>query len=282
MMEARMIVSDRLNIHVAGEGKPTLLFVHGFGCALDDWKAQIEALSPTFRCVALDLPGHGASAMPEVPTMAALVSAVNVAKKQSKVRDVILVGHSLGAKVVTEAYCESTADVVGLVLIEGRFYADDPDVSLKRAKDSIDSVGFGAFAQRLFAEMFVESSDPELKERILGRVRKLDNKFGRDLYLEAVARDPARGKDRLRQIAVPVVVLQSTYVNSEFKRMPLQPGMTTPFIELLANLVKESEARVITGCGHFCTIEAADAVNRAIHEFATRISKRDNSTDMRT
>ena len=38
-----------------GRQEPTLIFDHGFACALDDRDRQVEALSPRFRCVALDL-----------------------------------------------------------------------------------------------------------------------------------------------------------------------------------------------------------------------------------
>ena len=37
-----------------------LVLLHGFlGCA-GDWRATIDALGPSVRCIAFDLPGHGA------------------------------------------------------------------------------------------------------------------------------------------------------------------------------------------------------------------------------
>ena len=65
-----------VNFRVTGSQDPTLLFVHGFACALDDWDAQVTALSPRFRCAALDLPGHGASAKSATVSIAAMGSAV--------------------------------------------------------------------------------------------------------------------------------------------------------------------------------------------------------------
>ena len=53
---------NHINFVVRGTGDPTLTFVHGFACSLKDWEEQFRALSPRFRCVALDLPGHGDSA----------------------------------------------------------------------------------------------------------------------------------------------------------------------------------------------------------------------------
>lgn len=51
-----------LNFHIHGpSGTPALLFLHGFMGAADDWNAVIEKLEADFRCIAVDLPGHGAS-----------------------------------------------------------------------------------------------------------------------------------------------------------------------------------------------------------------------------
>ena len=109
-----------LYVTTIGAHEPTLLFVHGFGCTHEDWQFQMAPLSADFRCVALDLPGHGRSAMPAKATMTALAAAVNDAKAQVGARRVVLVGHSLGCKVIRDAYCASSDDVVGLVFVERR------------------------------------------------------------------------------------------------------------------------------------------------------------------
>lgn len=263
----------KLNVQVAGDAEPTFVFVHGFGCSLDDWEAQVDALSARFRCVALDLPGHGGSAITEDPTMAALGTAVNVAKQRSGARQVVLVGHSLGCKVIREAYWQSSSDVVGIVLIEGAFYEGDRSTLVQRAQDVIDRAGFLAYAEQHFDAMFVENSDPALRERTLARVRELNPEFGRKLYLEAVGWDPLRGKETLSKLEVPVLVIQSTHLDSQFRRVPLEQDATTPYMDAVASLCPQSEAKVITGCGHFPMMEAADTVNRYLREFALRVSK---------
>jgi pimeloyl-ACP methyl ester carboxylesterase len=250
--------------------KPSLLFVHGFCCAQGDWAAQIEALAPRFECLALDLPGHGASP-PSAPTMVALAQAVNEAKDRARARQVILVGHSLGCKVVREAYALSRERVAGLVMIEGALYEGDGDTLLGRAAQAIDAEGFAAYAERHFAAMFVEGSDPALRERIVARARSMDPAFGRSLYLEAVGWDPRRGRDSLCAIEVPLLVIQSTNVDSHFRRRPLQAGARTPFMQTVAELCPQAELQVIGGCGHFSMIEAAGEVNRLIGDFARRV-----------
>ena len=75
-------------MRIAGTGKPTLIFVHGFCCAGEDWVRQLDVLSANFRCIALDLPGHGHSAPPDEGTVEAMAQAVNRAKaEEDGIRD---------------------------------------------------------------------------------------------------------------------------------------------------------------------------------------------------
>src|SRR5512134_931048 len=46
---------------VQGHGAPALIFVHGWSCDRNYWKAQVPAFSPHYKVVTLDLAGHGAS-----------------------------------------------------------------------------------------------------------------------------------------------------------------------------------------------------------------------------
>jgi pimeloyl-ACP methyl ester carboxylesterase len=269
-----MAETTALNVRSAGQGQPCLVFVHGFGCSLEDWNAQVEALSPSLRCVSLDLPGHGASAMPGQATMAALGAAVNSAVARNGAGPVILVGHSLGCKVIREAFSQSGRDVIGLVFIEGALYEGERQALVERARAAIDSGGFAAYVQQHFAAMFIDRSDPALRERILARVRSFDPDFGARLYLEAVGWDPLRGRQTLQAIEVPVLVIQTTHVDSNFKRVPMEAATTTPFIRAVQDLCPRSEVRVIEGCGHFPMSEAAGEINRALREFALRVLPR--------
>src|SRR5215468_6073434 len=137
-----------INFRVTGTAEPTLIFVHGFACALDDWDPQVNALSPRFRCVALDLPGHGASAKPTTVSIAALGSAVAQVKEQIAGRSTILVGHSMGCRVIVEALLRSPTGVSGLVFVDGSILGGDPETGVQRAKDAISKAGIDPLTQR--------------------------------------------------------------------------------------------------------------------------------------
>ena len=77
-----------------------------------------------------------------------------------------------------------------------------------------------------------------------------------------IAWDSEVAERALTSAKVPVTVLQSTHLDESRKRVPLQPGETTPWLELIRQLVPHAQIEIVPGVGHFTMIEAADEVNR--------------------
>jgi pimeloyl-ACP methyl ester carboxylesterase len=269
---AAVAASDQasINFQSTGSKDPTLIFVHGFGCALSDWDGQVKALSPTYRCTALDLPGHGKSAMPDEPTIEALAKAVNIVKDRLSPSKAILIGHSMGCRVILEAFLQSRANIAGLVFVDGSILGGDPETGVAKARDAIAKVGMDAFSQRLFNDMFLPGADEQLKQRIVTRATSIDAKFREELFVNLVRWDLTKSRDGLKQLNVPALVLQATYINSELKRAPIQAGMATPWMDAVAQLAAKSEARIIPNSGHFAMIDAAQATSDEIGKFALR------------
>jgi pimeloyl-ACP methyl ester carboxylesterase len=261
-----------INLRIAGEAEPTLLFVHGYGCALDDWAAQLSALSPRFRTIALDLPGHGRSAMPATVSIGGLADAVIAVRQRHAGANAILVGHSMGCRVILEAFRRSPAEIAGLIFIDGSMVAEgDADAASQRTIDAVDRVGLESFLTQFFGDMFVDEGHADFRARALARALGLDKQFARAL-LGAMARyDAGESRAALSRVNIPALVLQSTYLDSAMKRAALPPGQTTPWMDAVAQLVPQSEARTISGVGHFTMIEAAAVSNDAIAEFALRV-----------
>jgi pimeloyl-ACP methyl ester carboxylesterase len=199
-------------------------------------------------------------------------TAVNEVKDRIAAPSTILVGHSMGCRVIIDAFQQSGATVSGLVFVDGSFLGYDLQSTMKSTKAAIDRAGMDAFTQRFFSDMFLESGDPDLRERVIARAQDLDAGFREDLFLDLVRWDATKLRDALRRINVPTLVLQSTSMGSDLKRVSLSVGMTTPWMDAVANLVQKSQARVIPNAGHMTMIEAAQAVNNAIREFAAQVA----------
>jgi pimeloyl-ACP methyl ester carboxylesterase len=97
-----------------GDGPPVVL-VHGITDSHRDWAPVVERLSPTHRCIALDLRGHGESG--DAADYSALSMATDIAAVVAAegLDAPVVVGHSLGA-VAVSAFAASvpTAAIVNV------------------------------------------------------------------------------------------------------------------------------------------------------------------------
>lgn len=95
---------------------PAIVFVHGTRLTRGQWAPQVRRLSRTYRCVTLDLPGHGVR-VAEPFTLAAAAAAVAEAIAGAvPAGRAVLVGLSLGGYVAIETAERHPERVQGLVL----------------------------------------------------------------------------------------------------------------------------------------------------------------------
>jgi pimeloyl-ACP methyl ester carboxylesterase len=176
----------------------------------------------------------------------------------------------MGCRVVLEAFLQSRANIAGLVFVDGSTLGGEPETGVAKARDAIAKAGIDAFSQRLFNDMFLPGADEQLKQRYVTRATKIDPKFREELFVNLVRWDLTKSRDGLKQLTVPALVLQATYLTSELKRAPIQAGMTTPWMDAVSQLVAKPEAQFIPNSGHFPMIDATQATNDEIGKFALR------------
>ena len=258
----------------AGAGSPPLVFVHGFACSHADWRPQIDHFSATQTVVACDLRGHGAT--PGDPAdcsietygtdVAALLAALDL-------RGVVLIGHSLGCRVVLQAALDASERVAGVVLIDGsRIGMGDPETAGRVMREQIRATGYGAFARRLFEEMFLPSSGVMLKTAIVERALELPAPIGTALFPRMITWDAANMERALATLGAPLLVLQSTNVNAQRVRVALSADESTPWLDLVRRLAPDAKIEVIPGVGHFPQLEVPEEVNRLVREFASSVT----------
>lgn len=98
-----------------GDG-PALVFLHGTRLTRAQWWPQLRRLSDTYRCVAIDLPGHGLLADRPFTLEAAAAAVAAAIDATVPRRRAVLVGLSLGAYVAIEVAERYPERVGGLVL----------------------------------------------------------------------------------------------------------------------------------------------------------------------
>lgn len=257
-----------------GSGDPPLVLVHGLACAHQDWRHQVSHFAPSYRVVSLDQRGHGQSAGYEsgfdIGTLAADLAALIAALQ---LPPVLLTGHSMGCRVVLECARIAPGSVAGLVLIDGsRLATGNADGARREARRAMEGSGYGAFFQHIFSQMFTAASDPRTRDAIITRAGRLPPAVGLELVPQMIAWDSDSVERALRSAKMPMTVLQSTHLDERRNRVPLQPGETTPWLELVRDLAPHAQIAIVPGVGHFSMIEAPEDVNRHMEAILEKLA----------
>ena len=111
----------RLHVSDGGHGSAVpVLFVHGNGANLTQWRAQLDHLRPTRRAVAFDLRGMGRSdpAANGDDSVRAMADDVEAVANALKLDRFIIVGHSYGGAVLAQYAAEHPERVAGVVFAD--------------------------------------------------------------------------------------------------------------------------------------------------------------------
>jgi magnesium chelatase accessory protein len=107
----------RWHVQIMGEGPP-LVLLHGTGAATHSWRDIAPLLARTHSVVALDLPGHGFTAMPRYGADFALPRVAQGVTEVLRVLDVApaaLIGHSAGAAIAVRMALDGIDPPLGIV-----------------------------------------------------------------------------------------------------------------------------------------------------------------------
>jgi len=247
----------------AGQGAPPILFVHGFACSHEDWTFQLDYFSKTHEVVACDLRGHGQTpGRPQECSIEHYGGDVAALVNNLELRNVVLVGHSMGCRVVLEAARLVAKRVSALVLIDGsRNATGDPDAAEKSARATLEKLGYTAFAETLFRQMFLKPSAEA--DAIVARALKSSAEFGPELWPRVTRWDAGSMDAAFAAIRVPVLAIQSTTRNAQLQRTALKPGDTSPWLDFLKKF-PNVKTEIVADTGHFTQLEAPQQVNRLI------------------
>lgn len=95
---------------------PAIVFIHGTRLSRSQWSAQMRLLSTRFRCIAIDLPGHGVLAGERFTRDAAADVVASAIAAEAADGRAVVVGLSLGGYVAIDTAERHPERVAGLVL----------------------------------------------------------------------------------------------------------------------------------------------------------------------
>src|SRR5260370_19825029 len=184
----------------------------------------------------------------------------------------VMIGHSMGCRVVLGVGQSLPERVIGLVFVDGSSVgSDDPDGAAAAVVARLRDDGITATLHRSFEEMFVPGSDEALRDAIVRRALAMPAHVVETLMPDVFRWDTMNLRSVLNTIGQPVLALQSTRVDAAAVRVPIAAEDGVPWLEVLREHVRQLRVEIIAGAGHFSMIERPADVNAAIQQFISSL-----------
>lgn len=90
-------MSKLCTLKCGNPGNPSLILLHGFLGCKEDWEEMIAVFQDSYHCIAIDLPGHGAS-----PYCENSVNLIRAEIQQMTQEKPILIGYSMGGRIAMQ------------------------------------------------------------------------------------------------------------------------------------------------------------------------------------
>ncbi len=249
----------KIAYQVEGKG-PAVMLVHGFCEDSNIWEEfRTDLLEENYRVIRIDLPGFGRSEpFPSVSIerMAEIVHAVLV---KLKIKEVVLIGHSMGGYVGLAFARLYPKMLKGLGLFHSHPYADSEEKKENRRKSIafIKRQGHALFVKQLLPSLFHEkfaNSNAFLIEKLTYRAAR-----GKSVGIIAAQQAMIDRKDEteaLSGLEVPVLFI----IGKEDQAVPPEN------IEQI-HLPQTASIHILERVGHMGMFEARKKTQRIVRQF---------------
>lgn len=243
-----------ISFNEQGKGKTALVFVHGWTNDKTIWDDQVSHFSEKYKVVTLDLAGHGMSGdNRENWSMSAFGEDVTAVIHKLKLKEVVLVGFSLGGPIIVETTNKIPDVVKGLIFVDTM---QDPD--LQYSPEMVDGMkGF-------FMNAITNPSKDGLKGVFFKR--NIDESFNKVLSMlegpsrigwEEAISENFRWQNEdciqaIKTIKVPIVAINSNN----------QPTN----VEAFNNYVPSFQVKIMEDVGHVVFWDSPDEFNNHVED----------------
>jgi pimeloyl-ACP methyl ester carboxylesterase len=268
--------STRLAYVDEGSGPETLVFVHGLGSNHKAWNKVIDRLRKHYRCIALDLPGYGASSKDDYPFgMGFFAGQVGALIEKLGLEEVTLLGHSMGGQVAITLALRQPAYLERMVLVapagletfsaENRTFFATYVTPASIRETTVPRI------EANFALNFYEMPD-DARFMVDDRLAMRADTQAYAYYSEMISRnvlgmldEPVA--DRLKEIEVPTLIV----FGRQDKLIPNQILHLDQTVETVAAFgereIENAELLLLDKAGHFVQWDRAAAFSEAVRAF---------------
>jgi len=247
--------AGKLSVEDGGGGGLPVVLLPGLAGDRSVWTAQLAHLRKTRRAVAIEPRGFGASekASDGDYAMDALAADVAAAVDALGLSRFVLVGHSMGAAVMS-AYAGAHRDrVAGLFFVDPTGdMTQTPEEEKARLHRELWAKTYPSFREPWYDEM-LGPSGAEVREKVLTALRRAPQEVVAKTVDGVFAYNPIPALEKYHG---PMFTL---YLSNNDDPFALQ------------HLVPEMPSRLVTGTGHWLMMDAPEAFNKALDEFLKQL-----------
>jgi len=268
-------VSESVEIAYIDEGEQNadvLLLIHGMGSGIPVWRKNIPELKKHFRCIALDLPGHGYSSKGDFPyNMDFYTGVVFSFIQKLNLPPLTMVGHSLGGLITVISALKKPALINKLILVSPAGvepYTPVEKQILINMTAAVVASG-NAFTKNRFNQLVGFCNDPEGAGDLAKRMAFFKDDaaaFGKMMLRSIESMLLESANHVLNQITQPCLVL----VGKEDKVSPYPYFHQESFPEILkyeVAKIPKGKLVVLSPCGHFAPYQRPRSFNKIVLEF---------------
>ena len=258
-----------------GDGDKTLLFVHGLSSNLDSWKKNIAGLKSDFRAIAIDLPGYGKSSRSKTDySLAEYAGILNDLVQKMDLKNVTLVGHSMGGQIAMHSVLKYPETYKRLILIAPAGIETFTEQEATLMKNSYTpAMVMAASDEQVLANYkmnfysFPEDAQGMVDDRIAMKSSKDFSDYAETVVnnIRAMLEEPVINE--VDEIELPVLMI---FGNNDM----LIPNKYFHPSESIDSLIETSkkkfnniEVKTIDEAGHFVNFEQPEKVNQEIGDF---------------
>jgi pimeloyl-ACP methyl ester carboxylesterase len=256
----------------AGAAAGTIVWIHGLSGSWQNWLENLPHFARTHRCIAMDLPGFGASEMPvETITISGYAAAVDELLQVLGVTRATVVGNSMGGFVGAELAIRFGTWVEKLVLVSAagltiEHQRNERALAILRRGSRVLALGTGWLASRS-DEL---ARRPRSRRAILAIVATHPDRLPAPLVAEQLRGSGGPGfidaldaltnypiRDRLGDIAAPTLVVWG----ADDALVPARDAFR------FGELIPDARVVVYEDTGHVAMFERPVAFNALVQEF---------------
>ena len=236
--------------------KPSIILIHGSGLTQIVWSLHEQFYASLgYNVLSIDLPGHGSSDGPALKSIKSISDWVKSFMEVLKIPKITIIGHSQGSLVGIDFSSQYPNLIKNLVLAAGSY-------KMPVNQDLIDFAEAGdEKAVLLMMKWGYEGSKAFIGgnpvKKIINSPREIIEILSVDLN---ACNNYKTGKESLEKINCPTLCI---YGDLD-KMVPLKIG------NKMSEIIKNSETKIISDCGHMIIFEKAFEMRLAVKEFLNR------------